>query len=139
MLRVHLERFAYSPMGTFGRLTVGEDFQCFSVEQPWRDNQPRISCIPEGTYPLVRSAFYRGENDTWEVAAVDGRSRILIHKANRAAELMGCIAPGRSLGVILGEWAVVQSAAAFTDLMDAIGRVAEAVMEIDHFCPKMRG
>ena len=55
MIRVHLERFCYAPEATFGRLTVGEDLLCYAVERPWRDNAPRISCIPEGTYPLVRS------------------------------------------------------------------------------------
>ena len=59
MKKVLLERFAYSPMGTFGVLTV-DDFECYTVERPWLDNKPRESCIPEGVYRLELGMYNRG-------------------------------------------------------------------------------
>jgi hypothetical protein len=49
--RIVLERFAYTPIGSFGRLMFPE-FQCYTVERPWLDNKIRESCIPEGEYAL---------------------------------------------------------------------------------------
>lgn len=55
----------------------------------------------------------------WVVQDVPGRSEIKIHVANRAKQLRGCIAPGLGLGCVEYEWAVIQSAAAFQQLMEA--------------------
>lgn len=140
MTRVDLTRY-YTPgeQGTFGELSVDGTFACYTIERPWRGNEPMISCIPEGVYPLARSRFHRGGYDTWEVRAVEGRSRILFHVANRASELLGCIAPGRGLGVVGGQWAVTASASAFADLMDQLSGAEEAVLRIGRFDPAMGG
>lgn len=85
----------YYDGGTNGLLTMGANSEpvCYTIELPWRNNEPNRSCIPEGTYVLKRrySPKFR-----WhlEVKEVPGRSYILIHPANHAArELKGCIAP----------------------------------------------
>ena len=41
----------------------------------------------------------------------------IIHVANKATELAGCIAPGKGLGTVSGEWAVLNSGGAFNELM----------------------
>ena len=126
MKQASLDRFAYSPMGTFGRLTIG-DFQCFTVERPWQDNKPNVSCIPEGTYPLklrespiikrtTGGAFTKG----WEVTDVPDRSLIMLHVGNTMADVEGCIAVGAALGWVAGRWAVTDSRKAFTLLMEAL-------------------
>ena len=56
---VKLERFAYTPMGTFGRLKVG-DFEFFTVERPWVDNEPFKSCVLEGEYELLLDHYHKG-------------------------------------------------------------------------------
>lgn len=84
---------SYYPKGTNGILSDGEQLVCSTIELPWKDNQRRISCIPEGKYELEkRYTAKRG----WhlKVKNVIGRSQILFHPANNALkELKGCIAP----------------------------------------------
>lgn len=111
-----LERFAYTEMGTFGKLTMPE-FECYTVERPWFDNVPRVSCIPVGLYPLRVTRYNRGGYQTLLVANVPGRSLIKIHKGNTMRDVMGCIAPGFKLGMS-GDppiWAVLNSGDAFQE------------------------
>lgn len=64
-----------------------------TIEKPWKDNEVKVSCIPEGVYQVVS---YSSEKypDAWEIKDVDGRTYILIHAANWESQLQGCIAPG---------------------------------------------
>lgn len=128
-MQIILERFADTPFGVFGRICLDETIGhfCYTVERPWLNNEPGRSCIPIGEYPLrLRESpvVARSTNDEfgvgWEVCEVPGRTFIMIHPANRAAELEGCIAPGKILGCINREWAVLHSRAAFTELMAAL-------------------
>jgi len=114
-----LERFAYSPRGSFGRLT-GEGLDLFTVERPWAGNARKLSCIPEGLYTCRRVMSPRF-GDTFEVTDVPGRSHILFHPANTMDELEGCIAPGLSLGCLDGQWSVVSSRAAMSAFFRALG------------------
>ena len=118
---ITLERFAYTPVGTFGRFTLPE-FQCYSVERPWRNNAPRESCIPEGQYKLIKGRFHRGNYDCYELQSVPGRSLIKIHRGNTMEDVVGCIALGSHLGFIHGLWAVTSSVKTYNDFM----RTAEA-------------
>ncbi len=85
----------YFPNGTNGVLRHSENGNiiCYTIELPWRNNQSKISCIPEGRYELQKR--YSGKyKHHLEVKAVAKRSCILIHPANDAMkELKGCIAP----------------------------------------------
>lgn len=66
---------------------------CKTIELPWLNNRPRISCIPTGRYQL-RKRYSPRFAWHFEVVGVPGRRYILIHPANNAAvELKGCIAP----------------------------------------------
>lgn len=83
----------YYPTGTNGTLHLNGKTLCFTIELPWRDNKPRVSCIPEGRYLLARRFSDRHKHHL-EVKAVNNRDLILIHPANHALdELKGCIAP----------------------------------------------
>ena len=95
-------------------------FECHTVERPWANNAPNISCIPEGTYTLKSRRFYRGGYDTWEVTNVPGRSLILIHKGNTAEHVEGCIALGTRRGVVGGRWAVTHSKQAFEKFLEHV-------------------
>lgn len=91
-LVLHLQRH-YGAAGTNGTLRLYDRILCHTIELPWRGNQQRISCIPEGWYRLYREHFPRN-GDQLALSNVPGRSAILIHAANNAArELQGCIAP----------------------------------------------
>jgi len=83
----------YYPNGTNGEFLFNGARVCSSIELAWKNNQHRISCIPEGRYELRKR--YTAERG-WHLilANVPDRELILIHAANDAnKELQGCIAP----------------------------------------------
>lgn len=87
----------YFPDGVNGRLECHGELICYTIELPWRENQRKVSCIPEGKYFIVKrySAKYR-----WhlEICGVPNRQFVLFHPANNARrELQGCIAPVTAL------------------------------------------
>lgn len=137
VLTVELERFAYSPMGTFGRLRCPE-FQCFTVERPWADNRPSESCIPEGAYGLVLGTYNAGGYPAYEVTGVSGRSLIKIHRGNTMHDVRGCVAPGVALGWVHGAWAVTSSARAFSAFMRAMGGAERARIVVSGYEPHAR-
>tara|TARA_R110002074_G_scaffold299959_2_gene471361 strand:- start:122 stop:607 length:486 start_codon:yes stop_codon:yes gene_type:complete len=92
MKTYELERFAYHPDGTMGSMLVG-DQRFYSIERPWLENAPNVSCIPEGTYSVGwRESPRFGE--TWHIQDVPGRTHILIHAANFPHDVEGCIGLG---------------------------------------------
>jgi len=83
----------YYPNGTNGILWLGEKIIGPTIELPWKENQRRISCIPEGRYEL-RKRYTPRFGYHLMVREVPGRSNILIHAFNDALEeSKGCIAP----------------------------------------------
>lgn len=95
----------YFPDGTNGKLECEGKTICNTIELPWKNNERKVSCVPEGKYFLEKrySAKFK-----WhiEVKNVANRSGILFHPANNARqELNGCIAPvtklsGAGLGLM---------------------------------------
>lgn len=78
---------------TSGVITLPDDSVIYTLELPWRDNEPFVSCIREGVYTVDRDKagrhqWYRLRNDE-----VSPRSDIEIHPANKLNQLQGCIAP----------------------------------------------
>ena len=83
----------YHAKGTNGILRHNSNFLCYTIELPWLDNQPQVSCIPEGRYRLQPRFSIRHKTHLL-LQQVRGRALILIHAANDAIrELRGCIAP----------------------------------------------
>ncbi len=134
MDEVKLERFAYTPFGTFGRILIPE-FECYTVERPWLDNKVRQSCIPEGVYDLELGMYNRGGYPAYEVKDVPNRTLIKIHIGNTIDDIVGCIAPGKSLGFMEKKWAVSSSKKAFTEFMDAMKDVESTKINIYQYKP----
>ena len=133
---MQLVRWGSTPMGTFGELTLGAQ-KWFTVERPWEDNKPSVSCIPAGTYPVKLGAFYSGDGvggkpdyPAYEILNVPNRAQIKIHKANIALQVKGCIALGKDLGVDGLHWAVRRSADAFQEFMVAAALLAPSEITI---------
>ena len=83
----------YFPEGTNGKLECKGKSICNTIELPWRENEKRVSCIPEGKY-FIRKRYSNKLKWHIEVINVKNRSLILFHPANNALqELNGCIAP----------------------------------------------
>ena len=84
---------SYYKEGVNGTLFYKGIAICDTIELPWKDNQRRISCIPEGIYEVRKRVSVKFKNHL-QLINVSGRSTILIHPANDARkELNGCIAP----------------------------------------------
>ena len=83
----------YFPDGTNGNLEYEGKSICNTIELPWRENEKRVSCIPEGKYFIVKR-YSRKFKWHLEIIGVENRNLILFHPANNALlELNGCIAP----------------------------------------------
>lgn len=92
---IHLKRFCYHPAGTLGVIELGDE-KFYSIERPWVNNEPNISCIPTGSYDMGwRKSPRFGE--TWHIKEVEGRTHILIHVANFPTDVQGCIGLGTGL------------------------------------------
>lgn len=94
-------------------------------------------CIPEDTYTLIPHespkfgnvyAFVGGVCYENEVpAGRDGRCMILLHPANTAHELLGCVAPGFSPGYVGQERAVLNSRAAMAAIREILGKDSHSI------------
>lgn len=122
------------PDCTLGVLTV-DGLTLQTIERPWVDGPlggaEGISCVPKGIYQLVKHDS-EAHPQTWALVnhllgvghwpGESNRSVILIHPANYASELRGCIAPGMSTGLnqALGVRMVMESRKAFELLKNAL-------------------
>ena len=98
---IEITRFALLPDRTLGKAVYGEHI-FWTIEKPWKDNQPYVSCIPEGYYRLGRRNSPRFGPNVWEVLEVPNRTHILLHVANTADDVVGCIGLGSSVWADLG-------------------------------------
>jgi Family of unknown function (DUF5675) len=83
---------------------------CPTIELPWKENQSKISCIPEGRYQVTTRYSKKFK---WHllINEVPDRQLILMHPANDAQkELKGCIGP---VGLIVAEGQGINSVYAF--------------------------
>jgi hypothetical protein len=79
---------------TLGKLSVDGRHLCHTLERPWLDNKPRISCIPTGTYHGAMQPSPHFRRDLPELLDVPGRDQILIHVGNTVDDSAGCILVG---------------------------------------------
>jgi hypothetical protein len=99
-------------LGVLSFSTPAEDYVAQTMERPWikmpgaRGGLSGKSCVPEGVYKLEPHSSEAHPN-TWALVNPDldvlhyedqhrghARCLVLIHVANYARELRGCIAPG---------------------------------------------
>lgn len=100
MKTITLTRSSLGPDFTAGVLTCPSldeglpDLILATVERPWLNNAPHISCIPAGTYTVQYAWSARWNRLMPMLLDVPHRSLIEIHPANTAADVEGCIGPG---------------------------------------------
>lgn len=107
----------YHPEGINGELLIDNVKVCNTIELPWKENQSRVSCIPEGKYKLTKRYSLRFG---WHLLVnnVVNRSYILIHAFNDALkESKGCIAP---VFVLTGNGKGLRSRAALQLLLSIV-------------------
>ena len=131
-----LER-AYTDIATIGKMSFPDGKVFDTIELPWKGNARSISCIPEGTYKMskrVSGVVQRTSRNKyqlgWEVVNVEGRTFIMVHIGNIVDNFEGCIGVGYGLGVVQGQWAILNSARAFDDFMEEMDKYDDWVLDI---------
>lgn len=124
MSDVILTRVCDDGNATFGTLHLAATPRplCVTLENTWADNEPRVSCIPEGEYRLHLMHESPKYGVVPKVLEVPARSHILFHAGNRARDTLGCVLLGLGFGVLEGENAVVRSRPAFNSVVDDLRR-----------------
>ena len=104
-----LDRYNYGPNCTEGELYLRDganmEWVCWTLERPWADNRPSVSCIPDGVYRVFAHTRPSGEEcfmvlDEPCCASADQlddkhtRWGILFHAGNTVDDSQGCILPG---------------------------------------------
>ena len=64
-----------------------------TLEKPWKQNAPFISCISTGEYTCKRYSSEKYKN-VWQICDVNGRDLVLIHWGNFLKDTQGCILVG---------------------------------------------
>ena len=118
-----LERFAYLPEATLGKLTI-DDNVFWIAERPWRGNKKEISCIPSGTYTCKRYVSKRF-GETFEVTEVPNRTYILFHVGNfPEKDSHGCLLVGSSL---------MANTPAVASSKNAMAKFREILKDVENF------
>ena len=97
MINLLLIRNTFSKESILGELFLNGELICDTLENPWKDNQRNISCIPEGEYPVrLRLARESASRDYLHLLVQDvpNRDWILFHRGNTAKDTSGCILVG---------------------------------------------
>lgn len=102
--------------GTFGVLCDAGGPFAVTLELPWKDNAPQVSCIPAGTY-LCKRIQSPHHGNTFEITGVPGRSKVLLHKANTIADLLGCVGVGEAFNVVNGKRGITESGKGFGEFL----------------------
>lgn len=123
---VTLRRIIETSQGTLGQFSLEDNSTLYTMERMGTGEHPRI---PAGLYELRLGEYNKGGYPAYEVI-VPGRSEIKIHAANLASELLGCIAPGKSLGYYRSQLAVLESRRALTKFMDVMAGASQDYLTV---------
>lgn len=145
MKTLALERFAYTPVGTFGRLFLpvgAKPSMFYTVERPWENNKSDVSCIPEGTYNCRRGIFSK-KGETFEVLGVPNRTAILFHVGNNEDDFQGCVGLGNgTCGWVQSKqgkepkWSITSSVMAFQQFMEYLKGEQFFILKITQYKAK---
>lgn len=97
MNKVILKRLSNDGILTTGSLMCIQNidtatiFICKTIEMPWKDNAPKISCIPVGDYECAYTFDNHTDMFTYEVLNVPDRTGIRIRGGEFTGQLLGSI------------------------------------------------
>ena len=129
MKTLRLIRVTEHAGATFGVLCIDEAPEFLTVEDAWRSNETKVSCIPVGRYKIMRHKSPRFGN-VYKVLDVPEREHILIHAGNTHRDTEGCILLGMQYGKIGSDSAIVASRSAFLQFMKLMENTPEAQLLI---------
>lgn len=94
-LRIHRGEYQHNQtLGMFDVVIDGDVvFSGVTLEPPWRENQPMVSCIKAGIYRAKEreTSASRFKYRHIHIQDVDGRSMILGHAGTYYRDTLGCI------------------------------------------------
>lgn len=128
-----VKRIADTPYGCFGVLGEWKNNMMIpfavTLEPPWLNNEPNISCIPSGVY-LIKRVNSPKFGDVFEVTNVEDRENILFHWGNKLPNTKGCILTAEKFGILDGKPSVLTShnspGEGFNEFMDKLKGTNEA-------------
>lgn len=88
LIRIHSDL-----LSTRGVLKIGRRVLCHTLELPWRFNDKNVSCIPAGSYSVIKANSPRF-GECFYFRDVPARSGILIHVGNSVGDTRGCVLVG---------------------------------------------
>lgn len=138
-MHIELYRDTHCEYGTFGQLVFpnGETFE--TVEPTWGNNVPFESCVPCGIYELEYHKspkhgdtyiFYNHDLGIGKYEGDAKRDGCLIHIANLASQLEGCIAPGFHRAWYKNNWSVKSSGLALKRILELLGKEEKHTLAI---------
>jgi hypothetical protein len=131
-MKLFLERDIFTDTATTGRLSIGMDFECYTLEDVVRDIKIKgETAIPYGTYEVIINWSNRFQRPMPLLLNVPGFEGIRIHAGNTAADTEGCILVGQSRGVDY----VKDSRKAFAELFVKLVKAMESdkiFIEVTH-------
>lgn len=128
-LKLTLQREPSRDDGTYGKLTLPDGTSFVTLELGWRNNKPRMSCIPAGIYPVRTKDSPKFGKGVYRVDNVPGRSEILIHAGNKAgnvekgqkSDVQGCIMLGTQKSMMGNQIAIANSQPAMESFKRKMG------------------
>lgn len=129
MIELRLRRFTEIHGATIGRLAYPGGGECYTLEEAWRDNQPKISCIPKGSYALARDTF-KGRYPNYRLVEVPGRTAIELHIGNSVVDTEGCILLGSLVLLGTANALLMRSQAAFAAFMERMDGAERATLVV---------
>lgn len=116
MKQLILKRIAQTENETFGVLIDNNVPFAVTLEQPWKNNKPFESCIPEGEY-ICKRVDSPKFGITFEITFVKNRTDILFHKGNTVKDTSGCILVAEQFGEFEKNKAILWSKKGFDEFM----------------------
>ncbi len=129
MKQLKLVRVTEYNGATLGVLLFDGSPELVTLEDPWRDNERMISCIPQGKYTIKRHKSPKFGN-TFIVDNVPQRDHILFHAGNTHKDTHGCILLGLQFGKLNNAPAILASKSAFDKFMELMGTDLQAQLLI---------
>jgi len=100
-MRAELCRVFLDEKQTLGEITCG-DVTVYSLELPWKNNERRVSCIPDGLYKCTREN-HKKFGWCYRLHNVPNRDGVLIHSGTTFEHTLGCILPALNQKDINGD------------------------------------
>ncbi|WP_321403931.1 DUF5675 family protein [Maridesulfovibrio sp.] len=130
MKKVQLVRVENGEEATLGVLLVDGKAVCWTLEEPWRNNMMKVSCIPAGLYPLELEYSPSKGRNLWTIKDVPGRLYVRIHIGNTVDDTEGCPLTGSKPGYLKGKRAVLGSKTGFKQFMAAMSGSHQGEIDI---------